>query len=113
MTITMPKKSLDNLISFLEDFLSTSSHGCQHELRKLQTLTGWVNWALNVFPLLKPGLSNCYSKIARKDNPKAQVYVNKQMREDLMWLINHLHNASGIRVYKSLFWDATLSDLEI
>jgi hypothetical protein len=25
MTITMPKKSLDDLISFLEDFLSTSS----------------------------------------------------------------------------------------
>jgi hypothetical protein len=113
MSITMPKRSLDDLIAFLEDFLSTSLHGCRHELKQLQHLTGWVNWSLNVVPLMKPGLSNCYSKIARKVNPKAQVYVNKRMCEDLMWLINHLHNSSGIHVYKSLFWDVMLFDLEI
>jgi hypothetical protein len=113
MTVTMPQKALLDLIAFLESFLESSTHGKRLELREFQRLAGWVNWALNVFPHLKPGLSNCYSKMAGKDNPKAQVYVNKRMREDLMWLINHLRSASGVRVYKSLFWDVTLSDLEI
>jgi hypothetical protein len=109
----MPAKAKSDLIDFLEAFLHGSLRGRRHELREFQRLAGWVNWSLNVFPLLKPGLSNCYAKVAGKEKPKAQLYVGKRMCEDLAWLVNHLRNASGVYVYKSLTWDVSASDLII
>jgi hypothetical protein len=87
--------------------------GQRHELHEFQCLAGWVNWSLNVYPQLKPGLSNCYAKIAGKVKPKAQLYVGKQMCEDLMWLIRHLHATTGIYMYKSLAWFPEYADLTL
>jgi hypothetical protein len=113
MSITMPPQAKSDLIGYLEDFLKGSLKGRRHELREFQRLAGWVNWSLNVFPLLKPGLSNCYAKMTGKVRPKAQLYVGKRMCEDLMWLIRHLRAAPGVFVYKTLTWEPADADLTI
>ena len=49
LTMTMPQESLQDLIAAIIKF--TSSHR-KFTLRKWQRLAGWINWSLNVFPLL-------------------------------------------------------------
>jgi hypothetical protein len=110
MTITMPADAKKDLIAYIEDFLAGTR---RHELREFQRLAGWVNWALNVYPLLKPALSNVYAKISGKNRTKAAMYINKAVAEDLTWLVKHLRASSGIYVYNALTWDPTLSDLTI
>jgi hypothetical protein len=43
-------------------------------LHEFQQLAGWINWALNVFPLLKLGLSNIYVKMSGKTESHAMIY---------------------------------------
>jgi hypothetical protein len=64
-------------------------------LREFQRLTGWINWSLNVFPLLKPGLSNLYAKIAGKDRAHARIMVSSAVVKDLLWLAKHVEASSG------------------
>ncbi|KAF9001344.1 hypothetical protein BDQ17DRAFT_1187154, partial [Cyathus striatus] len=54
------------LICQISDFIN--SHYLRHPLRDFQCLAGWINWALNVFPLLKPGLCSLYLKMAGKSH---------------------------------------------
>jgi hypothetical protein len=113
MTITMPADAKRDLILYLEKFIEGALRGKRHELREFQRLAGWVNWSLNVYPLLRPGLSNCYAKMAGKTQTKAQMYVGKQLTQDLNWLIRHLRASDGIHVYKTLSWDPHRSDVTI
>ncbi|KAF8805884.1 hypothetical protein BYT27DRAFT_7103441, partial [Phlegmacium glaucopus] len=49
MTITMPPDACRDIIRAIRDF----ANPCQCRLLKdFQCLAGWINWALNVFPLL-------------------------------------------------------------
>ena len=55
-------------------------------LRDFQHLAGWFNWALNVYPLLKPSLSNVYAKMGhlKPDKPLTKHYVNNTIQLDLL-----------------------------
>jgi hypothetical protein len=54
------------LIQRITVFIATAPGGTRCTLREFQQLAGWVNWSFNVFPLLKPALSNVYAKISGK-----------------------------------------------
>ncbi|KAF8573412.1 hypothetical protein K439DRAFT_1625101 [Ramaria rubella] len=65
MKITMvPNRKLE-LCSAIRSFIDTRT-GCRRPLVEWQRLLGWINWALNVYPLLKPGLQSSYAKISGK-----------------------------------------------
>jgi len=64
---SMPQVSKDELIGVILEFIDTTSSRC-HPLVEWQWLLGWINWGLNTFPLLKPGLQSSYSKIWGKSN---------------------------------------------
>ncbi|CCM05756.1 uncharacterized protein FIBRA_07988 [Fibroporia radiculosa] len=70
--------------------------GRRCSLRQFQELAGTLNWSFNVFPLLKPGLSNLYAKMKGKNEPNALIFVNKAIKDDLTWLVQHLHASSGV-----------------
>jgi hypothetical protein len=36
------------------------------KLKHWQCITGWFNWALNIYPLLRPALNNIYTKLEEK-----------------------------------------------
>jgi hypothetical protein len=68
MTLTLPPTSRQSLLEELCLWGSkptSRSHGA-FKLKKWQVLAGWVNWALNVYPLIRPALNNVYPKIAGK-----------------------------------------------
>ena len=81
-------------------------------LKQWQQLTGWMNWALNVFPHLRPALNNVYPKISGKHAPLTFIWVNNAIREDFKWAIDKLVNSSGVFLLKSVGWktsDATIT----
>ncbi|KAG0701877.1 hypothetical protein DFH29DRAFT_805771 [Suillus ampliporus] len=76
-----------DLIDALREF---TIQGTQCSLQDFQHLTGHLNWALNVYPLLCPGLSALYAKMAGKLEKKALIWVNNDVTWELMWVTNHL-----------------------
>src|ERR1700678_2945041 len=64
LTLTLPPENKSELVAQLNDFARTpESNGIKYLLKYFQRLAGWFNWALNVYPLLKPALSNIYAKM--------------------------------------------------
>lgn len=101
MTVTMPPQSRSDLITAIRDFAKL---GQRHPLRDFQSLAGWINWALNVFPLLRPGLSALYAKMAGKCEVHQPIWVNKSVRDELTWLADHIEASDGIHLLDSLEW---------
>ncbi|KAF9439860.1 hypothetical protein P691DRAFT_689443 [Macrolepiota fuliginosa MF-IS2] len=91
LTLTLTPDRITALIVQLNCFIipadGKASRFCLHEWNQL---AGWINWSLNVFPLLWPCLSNVYSKIAGLIRPNRQVCVNVTTPNDLAWAQQHL-----------------------
>ncbi|KAF8992322.1 hypothetical protein BDQ17DRAFT_1254057, partial [Cyathus striatus] len=64
LTISLDSEKWDELISFISWFCSPAS--IKHPLKEFQCLAGWINWILNIFPLLCPRLFLIYQKTADK-----------------------------------------------
>ena len=114
LTLTLPDESKSELIAQLCDFSRTPEKtGLKYALKDFQRLAGWFNWALNVYPLLKPALSNVYAKMAhsKPDKPLTKLYVNNSIQSDLLWAVSHITRLPGTRVLHSLDWDPESADL--
>ena len=81
-----------------------------YQLKHWQQMGGWINWALNVFPLLRPCLNNFYHKISGIHNPTRRIWVNNSVRDDLSWAARHIESASGIRMLRASDWDPVSAD---
>ena len=98
MTLTLPDAAKQRLISELEFWSSKppkASSGSL-KLKHWEQLAGWFNWALNVFPLLRPALNNVYSKMNGKRNRDQRVYINNAIWDDLTWALTHIKRSDGI-----------------
>ncbi|KAJ7099889.1 hypothetical protein B0H15DRAFT_796637 [Mycena belliarum] len=114
MTFTMAQSKQTELLAGLQEFtaLSSSKRLPRHALRRFQQIAGWVNWALNVHPLLKPALSHVYDKIGSKTQLNALVYVNHGIACDLDWFCGHVRNSTGVHILESMDWDVHDADVE-
>ena len=110
LTMTMPQESLQDLITAIIEF--TSSHR-KFTLREWQRLAGWINWSLNVFPLLQPALNNFYAKITSKSASNRYIRVNNAARADLTWAVNHLQHDTGIHLICQIHWDISSANFTI
>jgi hypothetical protein len=114
LTLTLPVQNRLELIALLDEFARTPERsGVRYSLRDFQHMAGWFNWALNVYPLLKPALSNVYAKMghSKPDKPLTKLYVNNSIRSDLLWAVDHIKSLPGTRVLKSLDWNPDDADL--
>jgi len=101
MTVTMSQAKRSELIQACNSF---TVRGARKSLREFQRLQGWVNWALNVYPHLRPALCQSYHKILGKSRANAQIRVNNTMRHELLWFIRHVENSDGIHMLESVEW---------
>ncbi|KAJ7048235.1 hypothetical protein C8F01DRAFT_1285877 [Mycena amicta] len=101
MTMSLPPAAKADLIAAVRDFIASR----QRTLHEFQCLTGWINWAFNMFFLLRPALSNIYDKMAGKSKPHAPIYINNAIRSDLLWFVQHLENSDGTLLLDSLDWN--------
>jgi hypothetical protein len=98
----MSDQSRSDLINSLRGF---AVQGTWRSLWDFQQLTSHLNWALNVYPLLRPGLSALYAKTAGKLEQKALIWVNRDVVRELSWVAQHLIASDGVYFLKTLAWD--------
>ncbi|KAF8591607.1 hypothetical protein K439DRAFT_1275982, partial [Ramaria rubella] len=103
MTITVFGERKDELVAAIQAFIDTTIVRC-HPLLKWQHLLGWINWALNVFPLLKPGLQSAYAKISGKSLLLAPIFLNRAVIQDLGWVASVMEEADGVHMLESTEW---------
>ncbi|KAK0213794.1 hypothetical protein IW262DRAFT_1232008, partial [Armillaria fumosa] len=103
MTVTLPPESKAELVAAIREFIATPSR-CR-TVSEWKQLAGWMNWALNVFPLLKPGLCNVYEKISGRSEAYKKLYLNEAVKGDLGWFLGHVERSSGILLLDALDWD--------
>ena len=105
------KMNDDSRLLLIHAILDFAQRGSRRALRDFQRLAGHLNWALNVYPLLRPGLSALYAKTAGKLEAHAQLWINRDVVRELTWVANHMRVSEGIFFLKSVAWDfSTLSD---
>src|SRR5260370_37180452 len=113
MTSTLLDASKSKLVEAIHDFvLNLPLPRCQSMWAWLCIL-GYANWALNVFPLLKPALNLSYDKVAGCSFLGAPIFLNKWTIEDLLWFADQVELLEGIQTLEVETWDAHDADLEI
>ncbi|KAF8583650.1 DNA/RNA polymerase [Ramaria rubella] len=112
MTLIMPQYSKSDLIAAIQAFVGPSG-SCHHPLIEWQHLIGWINWALNSFPLLHPGLQTSYAKSAGKSLPRTSVYLNCEVVADLTWIADTMEYADGVCILTAIEWLPCQADLTI
>ena len=102
MRVSMDEEDRVKLIQHVADFTAIAPGGTRRTLREFQQIAGWINWSFNVFPLLKPTLSNIYAKMSGKSDSYAKLYVSKAVIRDLNWFISHVRNSDGIYLFQDI-----------
>jgi hypothetical protein len=111
MTLTLSPERRRELCDALYAWaFKPATKQCNYQLKHWQQMGGWVNWAFNVFPLLRPCLNNFYHKISGVHDPTRRIWVNNSVCEDLLWAAHHIESATGVRILHSSDWDPTSAD---
>ncbi|KAF9477427.1 hypothetical protein BDN70DRAFT_837859 [Pholiota conissans] len=116
MTMTLSQVRRDDLVQELTEFCQVPTDGTPevgHPLRRWQSLAGWMNWAFNVFPLLRPSLNNFYLQLSGKENPNELIIPTQTVREDLQWAATHINTSDGVHLLRSLDWGIDAADVVV
>jgi len=101
MTFTLLLESKTRLEQELVDWCQK---GVRKRVKEWKQIAGWINWALNVYPLLRPALNNVYAKIRGK-NQDVRVWANKAIKEDLEWVRRKVKESDGVLLLRSVLWE--------
>ena len=71
-------------------------------LQEWQQPVGWMNCSFNIFPLLCLVLSNVYEKMRGKSVSDAPIFVNKEVRMNLLWFADHIEVSSGMPFFANI-----------
>ena len=110
MTYALSDEALSHLIDELRTW--TKPKG-RHTVRRWQQLGGWMNWALNVYPLLRPALNNVYPKLKGKLNRNQTIWVNNAVRDDLQWALDKIVSSDGLLHLQTVSWVVNSADFTI
>jgi len=98
MTITMSSDAQAELVTAIRTFANPRQ---RRSLRDFQRLAGWVNWSLNVFPLLHLGLSSVYEKMQCGTFPFQKLSISNSISSKLHWLAAHINVSNGVQIIES------------
>lgn len=110
MSIEMSSESRTLLVEAIHAFATPRQ---RRNLRDCQRLAGWINWALNAYPLLRPGLSALYDKMRRGTHAYTVLTLNVSIIRELRWIARHLDDSPGICIMTSQTWDPDEADLTL
>ena len=101
MTLMLSDESKRKLIDKLTWW---SEKRRREKVKHWYQMGGWVNWGLNVYPLLQPALNNFYPKLKGQWDSTSQIWVNNSIYNNFTWALNLLHDSSGVHLLKSISW---------
>jgi hypothetical protein len=105
LMFTLTPEAREQLSEELEEWCQ---RGVRRRVREWQRVAGWLNWALNVYPLLRPALNDLYAKLRGKEQDM-KVWANSAIREDFEWAKQKVVESDGILLLKSLTWEVCKS----
>ena len=111
MKVSIDEEDRARLIRNVKEFSATAPGGTRRTLREFQQLAGWINWSFNVFPLLKPALSNVYAKMRGKIETHAKIFVSKAVVHDLDWFEAHVRQSNGVYLFENVDWSIQQADV--
>jgi hypothetical protein len=111
MQITMAANKRTELAAALRTFTTPTRQ--RHPLRSWLRLLGWANWALNVFPLLRPALNSSWDKTRGKVQMDAPIWLNASVIADLRWFADQVEKLNGVHILGEELWTTADADLEI
>lgn len=111
MTITMSNDRRTDLINAISEFVDSPDR--RQRLLDWQRLAGWIHWALNAYPLLRPALNPVHARISNKTQRYAGIPINKEVKSSLLWLRNQLAQVSGVSMMEAELWGQAEADLII
>ena len=110
MTYSLTPDTLQKLIVELCEWTKPKE---QHTVQHWQQLGDWINWALNIFPLLCPALNNVYPKLKGKLNCNQTIWVNNAICEDLQWALDKITASDGLLYLQPVSWLEDTTDYTI
>ena len=110
LTLTLSNEAREALIAELQWWCRP---GRKEKLRRWYQMGGWVNWALNVYPRIRPALNNFYPKLKGCRDSTSLIWVNNNIRDDFTWAVGVLNRSSGVRLLRSLHWEASEATLTV
>ena len=102
----------ESRLKLIDELVWWCQPGRKEKLRRWYQMGGWMNWAMNVYPRLRPALNNFYPKLKGRRDSTSLIWVNNSIRQDFSWAVKILHSSPGVRLLKSVYWhmnDATLT----
>ena len=88
----------------LADSIHKFTWGSSKMLWDWLRLAGQLNWALNVYPWLRPGLGRIYMKMAGETQMWGRIKINKTVQRELAWFVEHVQLLSGLFFFKAMAW---------
>ena len=110
LSMTLSNESKETFITKLKWWCKP---GRKEKLRRWYQMGGWMNWAMNVYPRLRPALNNFYPKLRGHCDSTSLIWVNNNIQEDFSWAVKILESSSGIRLLKLVTWDSNDATLTI
>lgn len=112
LTLTLPEAKRRELVEELDRFIfARGKKPNRFIIREFQVLAGWMNWALNVFPLLRPALCNVYARMRSRAEAKTRVKVTREVSDDLAWARQHILQSSGVLLLQARDWEIDKADV--
>ena len=105
---TLPEASRERLKAELRKW--SAKRTTRFPLRRWQAMCGWINWSLNVFPLLRPCLNEVYHKLSGKTHRNENIRLNNSVRADFEWGLRLLDRLPPVYILESLAWNAEDAD---
>ena len=106
----MSEESHDRLIAAICVFIDTSESR-KRPLVEWKHILGWINWGLNMFPLLRPAMQSSYMKISRKHIAWGMIYLYKAVIWHFTWLTDMIEASDHIHLLEMIEW--TESDAKL
>jgi hypothetical protein len=115
MTLTLSPERRSDICDALYAWAIKPINGTKanYQLKHWQQMAGWLNWAFNVFPLLRPCLNNFYHKMSGTHNPTRRIWVNNAIRDDFTWAARHIESSSGVHIFRSSDWEPMSADFTL
>ncbi|KAH9900654.1 uncharacterized protein BXZ73DRAFT_17406, partial [Epithele typhae] len=103
-SFTLPEDCKANLIATIQKFITCTPGHRRRSIHEFQALAGHINWALNVFPLLRPCLAHIYHKLSNKSDPHTKAYINSGITRDLEWFLRRIDTLPRVRIFAAAAW---------
>ncbi|EMD38022.1 hypothetical protein CERSUDRAFT_113135 [Gelatoporia subvermispora B] len=92
MTAALTSERMEELVEKITSFCDRATWGQGRTLLECQQLVGFINWTLQVLPLLAPALSNLNAQMVGHDKPSESVLLDARVRIDLTWMLQRVRN---------------------